>query len=138
MDRPWRLLIISASLVIPLLVACSPPEACSYGGVAKTWIDSNENGQWDDGESPLPGVQVTISGDLDAAQGGITDEKGEVKVGLAHMSCGASFSICVEPMPGYRLTTQRCFGEHFPGGFLDKASEPDGLLFGFVPDEDQP
>jgi hypothetical protein len=130
-----RALLWGASIVVLVLVACSPPEACSYSGVARAWLDSNGNGVWDQGEDPLPGVDFSVSGELDAVQGGISDKKGEAVVGAINMSCGASFSICAEPDPRYRLTTQRCISGKFPGGFFEVESQPGDLLFGFVPVE---
>jgi hypothetical protein len=135
-ESKWTLLLGVSILLV--LNGCTPPEACSYSGMARAWLDANENGSWDEGEEPLPGIEFSVSGDLDAAQGGISNEKGEAVVGAINMSCGTAFSICAEPAPGYRLTTQRCLGGKFPGGFFEAESRPGELLFGFVPVVEQP
>lgn len=52
MDGPKCLRFLGAGIIIGLLLlGCSPPEACSYGGVAKAWVDADENGEWDEESS---------------------------------------------------------------------------------------
>ena len=62
MDFPHRTQLTLTLLVITLLIALfSASSGHAQGGLSgRAWIDSNLNGQLDEGEAGLPGVLVEI------------------------------------------------------------------------------
>jgi hypothetical protein len=87
---------------------------CTWQTSARAWIDSNRDGQLDDGEPPLSDVVVHVDqvGDPLANEGGlswpaVTNEDGDVQLNIVIPGCSDTlFEIYVNIPDGYRLTTQ--------------------------------
>jgi hypothetical protein len=87
---------------------------CTWQASARAWIDSNRDGQVDDGEPPLSDVEVHVDrvGDPLADEGGVswpavTDQDGDVQFSVTIPGCStALFEIYANIPDGYRLTTR--------------------------------
>jgi hypothetical protein len=129
---------VALVLGVLVLVACSSPEKfavpeCKMFGV-RAWIDENENGSWDEGELPLPGVVFSLAV---SSRSSPTDKDGLTAVGdcwTTYWEKGtpvvegrSDFSRAVvrpvEIPSGYRLTTKPYL----------RVGEVDELSFGFAP-----
>ena len=98
---------------------------CTWYATAKSWLDENENGEWDTNERPLPGVQLSIGWDHP-----ISDVRGEGRGAVVTVNvCSPSYPVEVSATPpaGYRLTT--------PGRIMSAggAGAHGPFLFGFAP-----
>jgi hypothetical protein len=100
---------------------------CMYTYEAQAWLDEDQDGNWDAGEVPLPGVTFAVKG----ARSSVSNAQGRaiLQVDWGGASCTqaeqeANFVIAVVDMPsGYRLTTP------------DQQPAPPRLAhFGFAPD----
>ena len=130
----WILLFVFLILVggVFYLIDKAPFWKCAWSGIGRAWIDANQNGIWDEGEAPLPGVVFYVddvrNGDekVMTAQGG---ENGAVKLVIELTQCpSVEYAVYVEVPEGYRLTT--------PERLLDEQKTNDAeFLFGFVPIE---
>jgi hypothetical protein len=112
-----------------VLLGCTPSESVYTPFAAKVWIDANENGVWDDHEQPLAGVRFPH---LDRQGGwvvGISNDRGEATASGWAWRAGGGINVCVDPVPGYRLTTSACSGSTQAAG--SSAGIP--ALFGFAP-----
>lgn len=114
-----------------LLVGCGVD--CSWFGEGQAWIDENENGIWDAGESPLPGVSMSVQdlrNDVDG-EGGETGADGKVNLSLFIPGCmRVTIEVSATAPSGYRSTTE----EEVRVGRSD--DEIEIVRFGFVPVEE--
>ncbi len=130
----WMLLFALVILVVGsfYLIDQAPFWECAWSGIGRAWIDANQNGIWDEGEDPLPGVVFHVddvrNGDekVITAHGG---ENGAVKLVIELKQCPrVAYAVYVEVPQGYRLTT--------PKRQVDERMTNDAeFLFGFVPVE---
>ncbi|MBN2086675.1 MAG: hypothetical protein JW748_15785 [Anaerolineales bacterium] len=105
-------------LLFPQVLGCSLlgklpafKDGC-YLGTAKTWIDANANGLWDEDEKPLAGVSFELK---DGAGAGnylhqpVSDENGEFFLSVFPNTCEslADFELVLSAAvpDGYRPTT---------------------------------
>jgi hypothetical protein len=87
---------------------------CTWQASARAWIDSNRDGQMDDGEPPLSDVAVHVDqvGDPLAGEGGlswpaVTNQAGSVQFNISIPGCSNTLlEIYVNIPDGYRLTTR--------------------------------
>ncbi|MBN2500434.1 MAG: hypothetical protein JXB38_06660 [Anaerolineales bacterium] len=137
MDKKTKIWILVFVLVILVVgsfyvIDQTPFWECAWSGTGRAWIDTNQNGVWDEGEDPLPGVMFSVddvrNGDekVITAQGG---ENGAVKLVIELKQCpSVAYAVYVEVPQGYRLTT--------PERLVDERMTNDAeFLFGFVPVE---
>lgn len=101
---------------LALITGCnfsSPPLGstadCDWYGKVFTWIDVNEDGVFQQGEPPLPGVNLVVN-DIRNKYGGVatgvTNSKGEAKLDVFLPGCpDVEFEIMTDVLAGYRLTT---------------------------------
>ena len=119
--------LVSGSLALALFLLAGCSLDCGVSATARTFLDQNENGVWDAGESPLPDVQCFMESSQGVAIGEATsDLNGDARLQVMQAGCpkGAVFWVYAEPPPGYRLTTlARLTGR-------EPAQQP--FLFGFV------
>jgi hypothetical protein len=109
------------------LAGCATVE-CESSHTVKTWIDANANGQWDEGEASLAGVNCFAEGGYSLGVGkAVSNQYGEAHLSTTLAGCPKEgvLTVWVEPPPGYRLVTQG----RLPVQLY--ATEP--LLFGFLP-----
>lgn len=136
-----RLLIVSVLLGLAfaaMLVALSLGEAqpqiladCLEEELAWAWIDENENGNWDNGEQPLSGVEFKVDDALndltDVAGPAVSDNDGRALLAVWLPGCpDVHFEVYALPKEGYRFTTPQRVLQ--PEGDL---AEP-LMKFGFV------
>lgn len=113
--------LLKGLLVILIATSCSPD--CIWEGKGQAWIDTDENGQWDDGESPIPGVHFfVIATDGTCDSEAVSDWKGEASLYVWLPGCPRlDFEVHVENPEGYRLTTPARLAENrdgiYPFGF---------------------
>lgn len=119
---------------------------CAWFGAAQAFVDANENGLVDEGEAPLPGVQVLIYAQNAAGQRddgeAITDADGFADLTLSFGgSCSdwETVQARVEAItpPGYRLTTADIVDiSPYPMSLFDHSvndeRENPASVFGFV------
>ena len=94
-------------LTFVLLVGCSPD--CEWSTAIQTWVDRNENGIWDDDESPLPNVtSIVESFESVGIAEATSDEKGEARLYVLLSGCPREviFYVYVLSPPGYRVSTR--------------------------------
>lgn len=108
---------------------------CAWYGFARTWIDSNGDGEVDRGEPPLADVEIHVddvgNGLLDVGWPAITDGDGDTRFNVSIPGCSDTvFEIYADIPEGYRLTT-RPRVEINPDGWEGSAAEP-VYYFGFV------
>ena len=81
---------------------------CSFESWATSWLDSNGNGRWDEGEPPLGGIQVAITGPAFPTRTRITDSTGKLEFSLFAAGCNRPRFAFVAMVPdGFALTTAR-------------------------------
>lgn len=86
-------------------------EDCVYDTTVYTWMDENRNGVWEESETPLSGVKVTIDDENEAdslmvGDSGITDGQGRVQLSAFASGCPEMTSYVVVELPlGYEATT---------------------------------
>lgn len=88
---------------------------CNWDGVVRAWLDTNENGQWEENEPPMPGIRFLMRGET--FQLPRTDWNGET-MWYAYARCADSNSeIIASVPPGYYLTTEgsRLVSEYYNG-----------------------
>lgn len=99
---------------------------CGWSGAIETWLDGNENGRWDAGESPLPGVLIVAS-----------DGRGYSLYSLSRTGADGRVTMTAQPRgcsePGLMVSTQ------WPSGYrpttaaiLPPHDYPTPYRFGFV------
>lgn len=114
-------ILLASLLVIPTLISCSPD--CVWDGKGQAWIDTNENGQWDNRESPMPGVHFFVTAtDGTRDSEAVSNWKGEASLHVWLPGCPRlDFEVHVENPEGYRLTTSPRLAENdagiYPFGF---------------------
>ena len=114
-------------VLLLLLTGCVSPD-CEWNGVVKTWIDANGNGQWDEDEAPLAGVNCFAEGSYSVGVGeAVSNQHGEARLSTMLAGCPEEgiLTVWVEPPPGYRLVTQ--------GRLPVRLYDTEPLLFGFLP-----
>lgn len=84
---------------------------CAWHGTAKAWIDVNRDGLLNNGERPLSKVEIRIDDIrnqlVDVGWPAITDQHGEARLNVLMLGCSeALFEVYVNPLEGYRITTQ--------------------------------
>jgi len=84
---------------------------CAWHGSAKAWIDSNQDGLVNHGESPLGDVAIHIDDvqnqRVDIGWPAITDRYGDVQFQASIPDCSNSvFEIYTDLPVGFRLTTR--------------------------------
>ena len=128
--------LILALFAIPLLLSftgCGSGD-CLWYDEAGAWIDENQNGVWDNNESPLAGVQFYVD-DIrnnyqDVGAQAISDENGRARLSVWLPGCpDVKFEISAKPPEGFQLTTpdrlavsKDAFGN----------SQKDLFIFGFI------
>ncbi len=80
---------------------------CSWGVEARTWLDQNENGIWEDQELPLPDVTVKLLSDYAEEK---TNTEGMALLdqhasGLSQCESDVIVKVSAVEPPGSRLTT---------------------------------
>lgn len=115
-------------LLALLLLACSGD--CFFAGSAKAWVDRDEDGVWDPGESSLPDVQFFVDDvrnqSTNVGDEAISNHEGEALVYVWLPGCpSADFEIYAKPPSGYRPTTEPRISAH--------QTEEGPFLFGFAP-----
>lgn len=83
---------------------------CAWLGIAKAWIDENENGYMDDGEIPLEGVSFHVDDIrnkyIDVAEPVTTDGNGDAQLDVWLPGCpDVDFEVYADVPEGYRPTT---------------------------------
>jgi len=105
---------------------------CGWVGEIETWVDRNENGHWDVGEDPLPGVLVVASDgrDLSLYLMRRTGVDGRVTIVTGLRGCTEPGLMVSTQWPsGYRPTTAAILSPHEYGtpyrfGFVAVAPVP--------------
>jgi hypothetical protein len=83
---------------------------CAWHSSAKAWIDSNQDGFVNNGESPLSDVAIHIddvqNNLVDVGWPAITDRHGDVQLHVSIPDCSNSvFEIYADLPGGFRMTT---------------------------------
>lgn len=115
------------ALIGVLAVGCGSLD-CEWSTTVKTWVDTNENGAWDNNELPLADVKCFIEGSYAVGLGeAVSNQDGKASLSIMLAGCPeeAVFSIYVEPPSGYLLTTQ--------ARLLAHKRDEGPFLFGFAP-----
>ena len=83
------------------------PSDCGGTFIASTWLDRDENGQWDNGEPPLAGVVVILTAyGMSRSTPRTTGADGTIRVVATMASCPLSdVQVTAETPNGYRRTT---------------------------------
>ncbi len=105
---------------------------CGWAGKIETWVDRNEDGHWDVGEDPLPGVLVVASDgrDLSLYLMRPTGVDGRVTIVTGLRGCTEPGLMVSTQWPsGYRPTTAAILSPHEYGtpyrfGFVAVAPVP--------------
>jgi hypothetical protein len=84
---------------------------CQWSAKVFTWIDVNADGIFQEGEPPLPGINIL----MDDTRTSVTNSQGETKLGTGFVEgCWEqNIKITAEEPAGYRQTTA---GTHFASG----------------------
>jgi hypothetical protein len=123
--------------VLQYILKVSSIADCTWQGSAKTWIDSNGDGQVSANEQPLEGVEIYVeqarSPLVDIRLPVITDHNGDVEFNVSIPRCSDTpFEIYVHIPHGYHITTRPRL-EVTP--YLWESSRPQRVYyFGFTPD----
>jgi hypothetical protein len=88
---------------------------CTWYASARTWIDSNGDGQVNSGEAPLRDVKVHVADHqnqlVSLSWPAITDQDGHVQLSVSIPGCTDTFvEIYVDVPEGYRVTTRARLG----------------------------
>ena len=134
MVRVPLLKVMFALALIPL-VACAKRSAlddfykggvveCGFESWTRSWLDSNKDGRWDEGEPPLADIQFVITGPaFTGTRTRNTDSTGTLEFFLFAAGCNHPKFVFVATVPdGFLLTTSQ----------RRVAVNGDTLSFGFV------
>jgi hypothetical protein len=83
---------------------------CTWYGSAKTWIDSNGDGLFSSGETPLDGVEIHVDGGeigpVNIRWPVVTNLRGDAQLSVTLPGCDSSiFELSVDIPQGYHVTT---------------------------------
>jgi hypothetical protein len=83
---------------------------CGWDGIGFVWIDQNGDGEYQEGEQPIPDVPVliddTLNGLTDVGKKATTSSKGEANLSVWLPGCpDVDFEIYIQVPDGYTLTT---------------------------------
>lgn len=117
--NPWWLLVLipivclSAVLLGYRFLFSGPfgMADCAWSGIAKAWVDMNNNGMRDPGDPPLPGVTFhvndTLNGYPDVGDSSPSDWKGEAGLTVWLPGCPkAKFEVYADTPTGYRAISE--------------------------------
>jgi hypothetical protein len=98
------LLCISVGTAAAMIGSCESSVVvdCYWDAKVFTWVDVNADGIFQEGEPPLPGVNILI----DDQRSHVTNSVGEIQFGGGFYGCPqTSYKITTEEPAGYQLTT---------------------------------
>jgi SdrD B-like domain len=112
--------LIATASIVGLIIICTlyyflgmaGNADCVWNGMAKTWIDSNHNGVWDNNEQPLKGIAIHVDDVknklINVALPVSTDQNGNAKLEVWLPGCpSVSFEVYADVPTGYQLTTKQ-------------------------------
>jgi hypothetical protein len=82
--------------------APQPAANCGFGVSARSWVDADADGTWDDTEAPLAGVTLVVLGDQRSQP---SDAIGQSFVGGNGGCASWEAAASAEPPPGFTPTT---------------------------------
>ena len=111
-------LVLSLVVLIAACEPATPPVAtevadCGWDGTAVAWLDTNNNGIWDEDEVPLTNVEFYVDGwndwYIDDAFASKDAPTGGVGIVVWLAGCpDVSFQACAEVLENYGPTTNTC------------------------------
>jgi hypothetical protein len=115
--RHLFLLLLPFAFILP---ASAQDNTCTVGRV---WVDSNNNGRWDDGEKGLPGVKVS-----DGRRVVVTDARGQYDLALP---AGEGRTLFVIKPAGYDFPER---SDGLPSFWINDSPQPSSALrYGGMP-----
>jgi streptogramin lyase len=118
------LLCISVGAAAAMVGSCESSVVvdCYWDAKVFTWIDINADGIFQEGEPPLPGVNILI----DDERSHVTNSVGEIQFGGGFYGCPQTgYKVTTEEPTGYRLTTAGT-------QFVRESGGDQSLQFGFT------
>lgn len=110
--------------IIPLPFAVD----CAWSGNAFAWIDENEDGMFQKGEPPLPGVVFHVNDTYNQYSdvgSGVSNWSGQTELSVFIPGCPETgFEVTADEPAGYRLTTS--------ASYQSKANSGEAFQFGFA------
>jgi hypothetical protein len=109
-----------------LLLSNSLSKQCDWEGSAFTFVDTNADGRFQVGETPLPGITINLTRRSLQTQKFTTDINGVANLRVVFMGCpDLDIEIGVDPPEGMQLTTPAIYQ-------VENPKSDERFIFGFV------